>query len=241
MRPLSASEIVQVWEWGQEKHAVDRALALLALAYPEQTHEQLQRLTIGQRNSRLLALRERTFGPLLKGLAVCAECGAALEFSVAVNAIRQAEPVAQEFSLQADDLTLRFRLLNSLDLATIVGLEDASQARLRLIEHCLLDASRAGQPLAAAELPDFVQAALADALSERDSAAELHFQLTCAECGHQWSAIFDIVSFYWTELCARAKRLLSEVDTLARAYGWRETEILALSEKRRHFYLECNA
>jgi len=44
--------------------------------------------------------------------------------------------------------------------------------------------------------------------------------------------------FFWAELAAEAKRLLREVDALARAYGWREADILALSSQRRHAYLE---
>ncbi|HEX2516118.1 MAG TPA: phage baseplate protein, partial [Chloroflexota bacterium] len=36
----------------------------------------------------------------------------------------------------------------------------------------------------------------------------------------------------------RARRLLREVHTLARAYGWREAEILALPGRRRQTYLD---
>ena len=36
----------------------------------------------------------------------------------------------------------------------------------------------------------------------------------------------------------RAKRLLMDVHLLARAYGWSEAEVLALSPARRRFYLE---
>jgi hypothetical protein len=36
---------------------------------------------------------------------------------------------------------------------------------------------------------------------------------------------------------ARARRLLHEVDVLARTYGWTEDEVLALSEQRRASYL----
>jgi hypothetical protein len=237
MRPLSALEVLQVWEWGQDKHPVDRALALLGFAYPELTPEQLQNLTIGQRNSRLLSLREKTLGPTLKGMAECAQCGAALEFSVEVGAICQPEQAAQEYSLQVDGLTMRFRPLNSLDLVAIVGLVDVGEARLRLIERCLLEAMQDGQLLMASELPESVLAALVDALTERDLQVETRFQLICAACGHRWSALFDIVSFFWTELEARAERLLSEVHALAQAYGWREADILAMGEKRRHYYL----
>jgi len=235
---LSARDIVQVWEWGQDRHPIDRALRLLALAYPELTAEQLPSLTIGQRNSRLLALREKTLGPTLKGFAECSQCGTPLEFSVAAAAIRQPEPVEQTYSLQMGGLEIRFRLLTSKDLAAIVGLTDVQVARLRLIERCLVEVTQDGQSLALSDLPEPVLAALVDAVTERDPQAETRFQLTCAACGHRWSALFDVVSFFWTELAARAERLLVEVHALARAYGWREADILALSDARRHFYLE---
>jgi hypothetical protein len=238
MRPLSANEVLQVWEWGQDKHPLDRALALLQLAYPELTPEQLHSLSVGQRNGRLLSLREMILGPALKGFAKCTQCGAELEFSVEVAAIRHPEPDAQEYSLQVGGLSLRFRLLNSLDLAAIVGHSDVEAARLALIERCLLEVRQEGQPLAAGELPESALAALADGLAERDPQAEMHFQLTCASCGHRWSALFDCVSFFWTELGRRAGRLLVEVHTLARAYGWDEADILAMSEARRQSYLE---
>lgn len=238
MRPLSANDILHLWEWGQDKHPVDRALALLGLACPELALEQMQMLTVGQRNSRLLTLREKTLGPRLTGQALCAQCGAALEFSVEVSAIRQPEPVITNHDIQVDGLALQFRALNSLDLAAIVGLADAGEARLRLIERSLVQAMGDGKALAAADLPETALAALVNALDRCDPQAETHFQLTCAACGYRWSALFDIVSFFWTELCARAERLLIEVHMLARAYGWREADILALSEKRRHRYLE---
>ena len=40
------------------------------------------------------------------------------------------------------------------------------------------------------------------------------------------------------ELATQAKRLLREVHFLARAYGWREADILAMSARRRQAYLE---
>ena len=238
MRPLSAGDILQVWEWGQDKHPLDRALALLALACPESTPEQLRGLTIGQRNSRLLTLREKTLGPRLKGFAECTQCHTPLEFLVEVTTIRRPEPDGQVHPLAIDGLELHFRPLTSQDLAAIAGLGNLAEARLRLVERCLLEATQDGQPLAAAELPESALAGLVDALAEHDPQAETRFQLSCAACGHRWSALFDIVSFFWTELGARAKQLLYEVHTLARAYGWREADILAMSETRRGFYLE---
>ncbi len=238
IRPLSAGDILQLWEWGQDKHPLDRALALLALACPESTPEQLQSLTIGQRNSRLLTLREKTLGPTLKGFAQCAQCGTSLEFSLEVAALRRPEPDAQAYRLAVDGLEIHFRSLNSQDLAAIVGLSQIGEARLRLVQRCVLEATQDGQPLPAAELPEPALAALVEALAEHDPQAETRLRLTCAACGHGWSALFDIFSFFWTELDARARRLLVEVHALARAYGWREADILAMGEARRHSYLE---
>ena len=146
MHPLSAKEILEIWEWGQDKHPLDRASALLGVACPDLPEDQLQSLTIGQRNSRLLSLREMTLGPMFKGLAVCDQCGASLEFSIAVSAIRRPEPEEREYNLVVNDITIRFRALNSLDLAAIVGIVDAGEARLRLIERCLIAAGRNGNP-----------------------------------------------------------------------------------------------
>ena len=49
----------------------------------------------------------------------------------------------------------------------------------------------------------------------------------------------DILSFLWAEVDSLAKRLLCDVHILAWAYGWREKDILALSEFRRRYYLDC--
>jgi hypothetical protein len=48
---------------------------------------------------------------------------------------------------------------------------------------------------------------------------------------------FDIVTFLWREIENLAGHLLRDVHTLASAYGWRESDILALSAARRDFYL----
>ncbi len=238
MRSLSAYDVVRAWEWGQDKHPVDRALLLLTLAQPELTIVQAASLTVGQRNAQLLTLREKTLGPVLQGLAHCPQCRAPLEFSIAIEAIRLPEPAVQEYAVSVADIHLRFRLPNSFDLAAIVGCSEIEAARRLLIERCVLQAQQADQVIPNSMLPDAVIPALAQVVRENDPQADLHFDLRCAECGHIWSALLDIVSFFWAEIIALAKRLMLDVHTLARAYGWSETEILAMNAARRRFYLE---
>ena len=62
--------------------------------------------------------------------------------------------------------------------------------------------------------------------------------IVCPACGAAYVADLDVAGFVWAELRASAQRLLGEVDTLARAYGWTEPDVLALGERRRAAYLE---
>ena len=75
-------------------------------------------------------------------------------------------------------------------------------------------------------------------MAAHDPLAEVELALACPVCGHQWQLVFDVASFLWLRIEAQARRLLEEVHALARAYGWREADILAMSSGRRQAYLE---
>ena len=210
---------------------------LLALAQPELTADQVTALSIGQRNGRLLGLRGLTLGPRLQGFARCPKCSTALEFTVDVSALRRPEPAALRHALQIDGYDLVFRLPNGADLAAIAGCDAVEAARGLLIDRCLLSAAEEGEPVNADELPGSVLQALADAVADADPQADMQFALSCGDCGHTWSAVFDIAAFFWIELQALARRLLQDVALLARTYGWSEGEILRMSAPRRQFYL----
>jgi hypothetical protein len=89
-----------------------------------------------------------------------------------------------------------------------------------------------------AELPANVRAALASAMADADPLAEVLLGVSCPACGAAFVADVDVGAFVWAELQAAARRLLREVDILARAYGWTEAEVLALDDRRRAAYLE---
>jgi len=63
-------------------------------------------------------------------------------------------------------------------------------------------------------------------------------EMTCDNCGKRSSSAFDIRAFFWRELSARAQHIILDVHDLARAYGWRESDVLSLSTVRRRRYLE---
>jgi hypothetical protein len=107
-----------------------------------------------------------------------------------------------------------------------------------LLRRCLLSVDDHGAALDADRLPHEVVTAVADRMAEADPQADTELRLRCEVCEHGWSALFDIPSFLWTELDAWARRALYDVHTLARAYGWTESDILRLSPRRRQHYLE---
>jgi len=238
MRALTASDILRAWEVGRDRYPAERALLLLALACPTIPADDLRDLTVGQRNARLLALRQSTLGSLAQCFVKCSRCNESLEFTIDIEALRQPEPTTREYALSQDDFNVSFRLPNSLDAAVIACCADIETGRRSLLERCIEGVQQHDQPVAVSALPEQVIFAVAESMLEHDPQAEIRLALQCHACQHAWSTIFDIVSFFWTEIEAQAKRLLREVHTLAKAYGWREADILALSPARRQCYLE---
>ena len=240
MRPLSASELLNVWEQGLTYHSVQKALMLLAAACPETTLNQLAQMSIGERDACLLKLREWTFGSQLRSLAVCPNCSDRLELSFNVADIQVASEAdnSRALSVQVADYQVQFRPLNSLDLLMLIEQTDIATSREILLTRCLLAVHSHGETVIHEQLPNDVMDVVAAQMAKADPQADVQLALTCPQCGHQWQAVFDIVSFFWNEINAWADRILREVHTLASAYGWREVDILAMSPGRRQLYME---
>jgi hypothetical protein len=244
MHSLSAFDIVQIWEIGQGQHPLDRALTLLSFAVPELTWDDLASLAIGQRDHYLLTLRELTLGSRMDGFAQCPQCQELLEFDLNVRDVRvrgsgfEVGAIAPTYKLTVEGVEVEFRLPTSRDLAAIVHCRDLAAARLQLAQRCTVQVSQNGVAVAIEHLPAAVLTQLGDRMVEFDPQAEVLLDLSCPACHHSWQVLFDIVSFFWAELNVQAKRLLREVHTLARFYGWREADILAMSAMRRQCYLD---
>lgn len=241
MRGLSAGDLLRLWESVAAQHPLDRALTILAAVEPDQARRQLARLPSGRRDARLLAVYARTFGSHIDGQGRCPQCEGRVEFGLDTRtllAVAADEGEEASLELVTEGFTMIYRLPDSLDLAAIAHLGDVAEARHRLLERCILQATRDGVAVGLDEVPDGLLALVAEQMAAHDPLAEIELTLACPACGQQWQLFFDIASFLWLKIEMRARRLLSEVDTLARAYGWREAEILALSPGRRQAYLE---
>jgi len=239
MRGLLAPDVLRMWEAGGNQQTTERALTLLAAACPESSREQLAELTIGRRDAQLLELRTSTFGDALKAFSECPQCGGHLEIHFAAAAIKAARDDRPDIlEMKSHGISVRFRLPNSVDLAEAISVGDVDHGREMLLRRCIIETRRGDEIVAANELPPKVSEEITRHMAASDPAAEVLLNLQCPLCSHSWQALFDIASFFWREISAHARRLLREVDALARTYGWREAEILALSATRRQAYLE---
>jgi len=244
MRCLAARDVLEVWEAGLRQHPIDRALTLLAAAWPELSRRELAALPVGERDARLLEVREQLFGSRLAGLFECSDCGERLEVPISLAELRPSATDARVETageLANDGITLRFRVPDSRDLAAAVGAADMGQARRLLARRCVLEARRDGTSLTFDELPEATLDELAERLAACDPRAELLLEMACPACRQPTQILLDPGTFLWTELDALARRLLNEVRILARTYYWSESEILALSAVRRRTYLEMAA
>jgi hypothetical protein len=240
MRALSSSELLSVWECACAAGQIERALSLLEAASPDRARAALAQLPVGRRDADLLRLRELTFGPQLVSLAACPACNESLElnFNVAdIKATTEAH-MLETFISHLRDYEVHFRLPNSLDLLAVADCAELDAARRSLFARCVTCALHAGAEIEPDSLPPEVSAHVVAQMVQADPQADVELALRCPACAHQWRALFDIVSFFWHEIDAWARRMLQEVHIIATAYGWHEAYTLALSPQRRRFYLE---
>jgi hypothetical protein len=238
---LSEVDVIWLWEATQQAPAAGQALAMLAAAFPAHVPDEPERLSLTRRDGLLCALHRQLAGNRLDAAADCPSCTAALEFSLdAAGLIADGvlDKADRTWQTDFDGVTLEYRLPDSTDLAVIATCADVPSARRTLLARCVVTATRDGAVLALDAIPEAALQAVAAQIDEHSAGADTTIALTCPDCGHTWDVALEIERFVWSQLDARARRLLHEVDALARAYGWREADILAMSATRRRYYLE---
>jgi hypothetical protein len=227
----SESELLSLWERGLARHPIDRALLLCSWARPELPGERLAGLPLGVVNTALLRMRARLFGPRIELQVRCEQCGEQLAVGLVVDELL-ADADQGDDRGEVDVGAFRFRVPDSRDMASVASELDAEAAALRLLERCCIAHPGTAVPALAAMLGD-VEARLEVA----DPIADLRLAVSCEACGHAWDTTLDAGALLWDEVRRHAEGLLGQVAALARAYGWTERDVLALSPRRRAAYL----
>lgn len=231
----TAGAVVAVWEQGRREHPLDRALTILA-GLSGHSRAELATLSIEQRDTALMSWRFRIFGEPLAARAACPRCNCDVE--VAVSARDLGPPAGEVGPIQLRGRTITLRLPTSEDLAAAAACASVAEARLLLARRCTREPDRPAPGSDDDLLGNEDDLAEVEAeLGRRAALSAFRAAITCPACGHAWDLHLDIGAFLWRELELLAGRLLTEVDVLARRYGWSEAEILGLSGARRRFYL----
>jgi hypothetical protein len=242
VKPLSTAELLHVWETGFGQSPLQRGLLLLQAACPDLSLDALRELSIGERDDRLLTLREWAFGPRLVSLATCPICQERVEMDFQTADIRVKSPMVEEAVITLHEQIIRFRLPNSHDLMAVDGTSPKEKARHQLLERCIVSLAPLDPQSSAADPPavlsDLMKQELVSEIAQRNAQANVKLNLSCPACEHHWKTAFDILAFFWEEINHWAFQILREIHQLALAYGWSEMAVLALSPRRRQFYLE---
>jgi hypothetical protein len=186
----------------------------------------------------LLDVRRATLGDTLDATDVCPACGEQVDVQLECSALIPApEAVSSMWRFEHEGYDIRLRVLDSIDAATAARCDDVGSAFSVLLSRSIVEVQRDGDVRPVEELPAPVMSAVIESLAAHDPGAELLFDFVCPTCHRSWRNVLDVATFVASELSARARRLIADVHALAAAYGWREADILAMSDARRAAYL----
>jgi hypothetical protein len=202
---------------------------LCARARPELPLESIVDLPLGEVTAGALRLRSAWFGERISAHVDCERCGQRLQLNFSVGDLLQPGASAAPLVEAAGG---RYRPLSLRDLAAVARGRDPESATRQLLARCRLEPA-ADEGLARVTNLSEIE----DALEAADPNADLAFDVHCEACGHVSTAQLDAAALLWEEIDAQAHALLGEVHLLAQAYGWTESEVLALSAARRASYL----
>jgi hypothetical protein len=217
--------LLSAWESGYGRPGPERAVTLAAAASGLPLDE-VAGLPLGGCDRLLLELREQCFGARLDGLVRCPQCDMELDVGIDLDELRVLDPDGSR-TVEVAGRTVTLRPLTSRDIGSCGGDRD------RLLARCLVDEPAPPTP----DLLDAVESRL-DAL---DPQAARTIDLDCPSCAASWAAPVDVTEFVWSEVDTFARRLLQDIHTLAAAYGWRESDVLAIGPARRRFYVQACA
>lgn len=228
MAPLSAAQLIALWEPSSAAPAHQRLEPLLAVLHPG---EAIDRDTLGARNRRLLALHAALGDGPIEARLRCDQCGTDNSFAVPAADIL-ACPVpdpAVRVGIRVGSRRLTFRLPCMADLKAVAAC-DPDEALGSIVARCTIGRGADAVPAAAL-------ARLSARFEALDPAARIVVDLGCAECGSALRASVDLAEFVATAVDRLADQLQREIHLIASAYGWTEREILALPPSRRRRYV----
>jgi hypothetical protein len=255
LRPLTGDDEAFLLETGEVLLPARRTTALLARCLTRLgplnhvTPDAVRNLTVGDREALLLHLRRLTLGDRLQCVLSCPhpDCGEKMDLELAVSDLllppyrHTQERYETTVTENGTAYRVRFRLPTGADqeVAAELARNDPQAAADLLLRRCVEAVTAeddSGEPVE--DLPPAAAHRLPAIMAELDPQAELMLNLTCPVCGHAFSALFDTATYFFKELAGRIRQLYREVHLLAFYYHWSEAEIMRMTARKRHLYLD---
>jgi hypothetical protein len=183
-------------------------------------------LTAGDREALLLELRRLSFGERLECVLACPEPACREQIEVELHTRDLLLAPYPDARPEYEAAGTRFRLPTGGDLeAAAEAAREGVDAGARLVlDRCVL----AGEP------DERVEALM----EELDPQAEIQLELVCPACGHGFTVAFDTGDFIAREVGRDSDALLHEIHLLGLHYHWPESELMAMTPRRRRRYLD---
>lgn len=220
---LRDADLIRIFEAGETGGAAAKADALLAALRPDLDSEARGQIGLGDRDRLFWAFKADRFsrGTQMLAKVKCDACDEwnSLDLGTGFDLpVKTSDKVCVFYAGQ--DWTLRLPVQGDLAHVTSKG-----------FPYHRLSAQ------APWDEPDFRKAAEV-AIDAADPAIDVVIDVHCPDCGTTTPCAFDAVTFLWSDVEARALRVFSDIATLARAFGWSESETLGLTAHRRARYVE---
>lgn len=235
---ISDHDLLAVWEAGLGKPMIERSLLLLSSVEPAYSLSQFAAMSIGERDACLLEVRGNLFGQIFYNTTNCPACSQKVEWEMTVADLWILPPATVNrkcIELEYEGHRFNIKLPNSVDLMEVMAIGERAVQEDELLKKCV-DFS-ALPPALSLPIPDDLKMAIIQKMEECDPQADLHFDMHCPECDHDWGMCFDIMSYLWIELNDWATGLLQDVYLLAKNFGWSERDILEMGQFRRNLYI----
>ena len=222
MRAIDERLALQLVEEGTGLAPLDQAL-LLVSSVEDLPAESAAELAVDERDAKLIAARIAAFGAGVTFFTPCPHCGEGNEADFDLNSIPRRQSERIEISIDGRPICLRPPSSRAVAAAAA-----ASDPKI-LLHACAEGVGPADDP----RTLERIEQELASAFP----LLNITFDMTCAQCSREFTTRFDIGAWLWREVEALADQAVDTVDRLARAYGWSESDILAMPQSRRALYL----
>jgi len=221
--------LLAVWERAAAAPAAARTAVLVHGAGLVPSLDEALDLDLGRCAALASVVHEEEFGSFVDAVAACSGCGGLVEAEL--PALADGGPVGGPREVGPWSV----RPVTTRDLLVAAGDADPAGCLLR---RCVRD-RRSGEP--PGDVPEADLTAIDAAAEELAGAAGLVTVLTCPSCGATVDVALDPGALLWERVADAGSALLHDVATLARAFGWGEDQVLALTVSRRQAYLALAA